>query len=430
MTATALTLLASLFGLLGLGLWIGLALLAVGAIGLWAFHSLPVHILLGQIAWNTATTAELAALPLFILMAEILSRTKLPEQMFEGVAPLADLLPGRLLHVNVLACTLFAAISGSSAATAAAIGRITLPELEKRGYDRRAAIGSLSGAGTLGFLIPPSIVLIIYGVLSETSILKLFLAGIVPGLILAGAFIAWIALRAMVAGEPQATKGPRIGLFRRLAATRKLIPLALLIGTILGLLYGGVASPNEASVVGILGALTIAALQRCLNWPMLVDAFSVTVRTTAMIALILVGASFLSVSMGFLGLPKAAAAAISSLDLPPLALVLSLMVIYVVLGCFFDSVSVIVMTLPITLPVVVAAGYHPVWYGVFLVVAAEMAQITPPVGLNLFVIQGITGESLAEVARASFPFFVIMLGFALLLAVFPGIALIMPGTAG
>jgi tripartite ATP-independent transporter DctM subunit len=422
MTAAGLLLLGALFALLGAGVWVGIALMGVGAIGLAVFHSVPVPVLVGQIFFNTATTAELLSLPLFILMAEILHRTRVSAQLFEGLAPLTARLPGRLLHVNVLACTLFAAVSGSSAATAATIGRITLTELAQRGYDRRMAMGSLAGAGTLGFLIPPSIVMIVYGVLAETSILNLFIAGIVPGLLLAAAFMGWIALRSLRNPALVPAADASVRTLSKGAAFAKLLPVLALIAAIIGSLYLGIASPNEAAVVGVLGALAIAALQRCLTMPALREALLATIRTSAMIGLILAGAAFLGVAMAFLGIPKAVAAAVTELELGRLGLIVCLLLVYILLGCFLDGISMIVMTIPITLPLVVAAGYDPIWFGIFLVLAAELAQITPPVGMNLFVIQGLAQTSLGEVAQAALPYLFIMCALTLLLAVAPGIA--------
>lgn len=412
--------------LLGSGVLIGLSLMGLGISSLVLFRDMPVLKMLGQIAWNSSTTAELASMPLFILMAEILFRTRISSQLFSGLAPLARRLPGRLYHVNVLGCTLFAAVSGSSAATAATVGLITVPELQKRGYARKLSLGSLAGAGTLGFLIPPSIVMIVYGVLAEVSIIKLFFAGVLPGLLLAAAFMAWIAIQTTWDKSllPQEGAAPPWG--ETLRALSSLFPVLGLVALLIGSMYSGVATPNEAATVGVLGAVVVAAWQRCLTVDALKDALMSSVRTTSMIGIILIGASFLTTAVGYLGAPQALVAWISKLGLSPMALIAALVVLYVILGCFLDGISMIVMTLPLALPLVQAAGFNGIWFGVFLVVAVEMAQVTPPVGINLFVIQGLAKASLGEVSKAAFPYFLIMLAFAFVLALWPGMVMILP----
>ncbi|MGE4014360.1 MAG: TRAP transporter large permease, partial [Alphaproteobacteria bacterium] len=331
MTEVAVILIVLLAVILGAGIWIGLALMATGGIALMIFRSMPVEALLGQIVWNTVTLSELVSLPLFVLMAEILFRTKLAASMFDGLAPWTSRLPGRLLHINVLACTLFAAVSGSSAATAATVGRITLEELEKRGYDRKLSIGSLAGAGTLGFLIPPSIVMIVYGVLSNTSILKLFIAGVLPGLMLAMLFIGWIMLRAKLDPSVAPLAEGRVGWRERFRSLPKLLPVLLLIGAIIGSMYAGWASPNEAAIIGVLGSLIIAATQRTLTRRHFFDALMGTTMITCMIGLILAGAAFLSSAVGFLGIANQVAAGINGLGLGKFGLVLLLLLIYGIL---------------------------------------------------------------------------------------------------
>jgi tripartite ATP-independent transporter DctM subunit len=410
---------------LGAGLWIGLTLIATGAIGLAAFRDMPVGTLLAFDVWNSLTAPELVALPLFILMGEILFHTKLSESVFTGLAPFTRRIPGRLLHVNVIGCTLFAAVSGSSAATTATIGRMTLAELKRRGYDHDLSMGSLCGAGTLGFLIPPSIIMIVYGVLAQVSIIDLFIAGVIPGLILALAYMLYIAVVAVIRpgiAAPEAATS----FAQKLQALIALGPMVLLIGLVIGSMYTGLAGPSEAAVVGVFGALLIAAFQRCLSLSSLKTSVLAAVRTCSMIGIILAGALFLSKAFAFLQLPEQLATAIGGLKLSPFALIMLLMLVYIALGCLIDGLSCIVMTLPIVLPLVTAAGFDPVWFGIFLVVVVEMSQITPPVGFNLFVVQGLTGESMGRVARASFPFFLIMVGFAVLLTLVPDIALYLP----
>ncbi len=412
--------------LLGSGVLIGLALMGLGMSSLYAFRDMPVLKMLGQLAWNAVTTAELASMPLFILMAEILFRTRIAAQLFSGLAPLARRLPGRLYHVNVLGCTLFASVSGSSAATAATVGRITVPELEKRGYSRSLSLGSLAGAGTLGFLIPPSIVLIVYGVLAEVSIIKLFFAGVVPGLMLAALFMVWIAIRTAWDGSLLPAEEPAPSWDATLRASASLLPVLGLVVTLIGSMYSGIATPNEAATIGVLGALVLAAWQRCLSVASMRSALMATVRTTSMIGIILIGASFLTTTLGYLGVPRALVAWIGELGLSPMMLIVALVIVYVMLGCFLDGISMIVMTLPLSLPLVQAAGFDPIWFGVFMVVVVEMALVTPPVGINLFVIQGLANASLGEVSKAAFPYFLIMLGFAFLLAMWPGLVMFLP----
>ena len=433
MGAVAGSMAAILFGLLAGGVWIGLALGLTGMVLLALFRDMPLAKLLPQYAWNILTTSELVALPLFIVMGEILFRTRLSRSLFDGLAPTMGLLPGRLLHVNIVGCSIFAAISGSSAATTQVVGRISLGELDRRGYGRTAAIGSLAGAGTLGFLIPPSNIMIIYGVLAEVSILELFAAGLIPGLLLAACFMAWIALHTTLRRDlvPEAERALRhMPLRDRLAALRGLAPVVGLIACVLGSMYAGVATPSEAAALGVLGALGIGAAQGALDRETLRAIAMGSVATGSMIAAIVLGASILANASAFLGIPAAIAAFVGGLGLSPYALILALIAFYILLGCFLDGFSMIVMSLPIVLPLVVAAGFDPVWFGVFLVIVVEMSQITPPVGFNLFVIQGLTEESLGRIARMTLPYLAIMAGFAMLMALAPGIALWLPGALG
>lgn len=415
--------------LLTSGAWVGLALMGVGIGGLTLFRSLPVDKILAQTVWNGLTSPELVALPLFILMAELLFRSRFIDGLFSALEPWVRRLPGGLLHTNVIGCTFFALISGSSAATTSAVGRITVRELEKRGYERSIVMGSLAGAGTLGFLIPPSVILIIYGVLAQTSVLKLFAAGILPGLLLACMFILYLAIRAIVLKrqyEPEQNASENIWK-ERLRAFPTLLPFFILMGVLLGSMYGGLASPSEAAAIAVFTTLVIMAVEGTLSVKAVTDACLGTARTASMLGLIIGAASFLSTAVVYLGLPQAISAQINALDLSPMMLIALLVVIYIVLGCFLEGMSLIVMTLPIVLPLVTNVGYDKVWFGVFLVIVVEMAQITPPVGLNLFVIQGLTGEKLGRIARAVLPFFLIMIAFVFLLAAFPQIATFLPG---
>jgi C4-dicarboxylate transporter, DctM subunit len=423
------TMFALLFGLLAGGIWIGLTLAVTGSLLLFFFKNVPIDKLLAQYTWNILTTQELLALPLFIVMGELLFRTQLSRSLFTGLAPWAGLLPGRLLHVNVLGCSIFAAISGSSAATTQVVGRMTLAELLRRGYSKDVAIGSLAGAGTLGFLIPPSNIMIIYGVLGDVSILKLFTAGFIPGMLLAASFMLWIMIHStirpgLVPESEQALS--RVSWGDRFRALRDLWPAMFLIFCVLGSMYGGFATPSEAAAVGVAGAIIVSGLQGALTRQALRDVAIGSVMTCSMIALIVLGASILGAAAAFLGIPKAIADWVTSLGLSPFMLIMALIVFYLVLGCFLDGFSMIVMTLPIVMPIIKGAGYDPIWFGIFLVLVVEMAQITPPVGFNLFVIQGLTDDSLGYIARVTLPYLIIMILFTMLVTLFPEIVLWLP----
>ncbi|WP_422035249.1 TRAP transporter large permease [Reyranella sp.] len=429
MLEIVLTMFVVLFAFLAGGLWIGWTLAVTGTVLLAIFRDIPLDKLLAQYTWNILTTQELLALPLFIIMGEILFRTRLSQTLFRGLSPWAAMLPGRLLHVNVIGCTIFAAISGSSAATTQVVGRISLSELLKRGYSKDVAVGSLAGAGTLGFLIPPSNIMIIYGVLGDVSIAKLFTAGFIPGALLAACFMGWIMIYTTLKPElvPEAERKVRIASAAEfLTSIRELGPAVFLILCVLGSMYGGFATPSEAAAVGVLGALIVAGIQRELSLPALKAIAIGSVQTCAMIALIVLGASILGSAAAFLGIPAAVAEFVSSLGLSSFMLIVALIVFYLILGCFLDGFSMIVMTLPIVMPIVKGAGFDPIWFGVFLVLVVEMAQITPPVGFNLFVIQGLTEDGLGYIARVTLPFLAIMVLFTMLLALFPDIALWLP----
>ncbi len=422
----ALVTLILFIALLGGSVWIGLSLFAVGYGLLVLFKpNIPMDIFASGLVWGSLIPKPLLSLPLFILMSELLVSAGIGRLLFSGLAPWVGRLPGGLMHINVVGSTLFAAVSGSSAATTAIVGKVSLPELRARGYDRQLAMGSLAGAGTLGFLIPPSIIMIIYGVVAEQSILELFIAGIVPGFLLAAFYMVYIAIHQWVTSSQPVVEKPTWN--ERLQGLRDIGSVSLLIFSILGAMYMGLASISELAALGVLGALIIAAFSGSLSWAMLNRAGRRAVRTSAMIGLIIVGAALLNSAFGFLGIPKAIASQIASLGLSPIVLIVVLLFFYALLGMFLDGTSIIVMTLPITLPLVIAAGFDAIWFGIFVVVAVEISQITPPIGFNLFVIQSQTGESIGTIARAALPFFFIMLGFAVLLAVFPQIALWLPG---
>jgi C4-dicarboxylate transporter, DctM subunit len=424
--AITVLLIVALFALLGSSVWIGLTLAGVAWIGMQLFSARPAGDAMAVTVWGSASSWTLTALPLFVWMGEILFRTKLSESMFRGLAPWVGRLPGRLLHTNVIGCTIFAAVSGSSAATCATIGKMTLPELAKRGYPEDITIGSLAGAGTLGLLIPPSIIMIVYGVSADVSIAKLFVAGIIPGIVLASLFSGYLAVWALM-NKHRIPTPDRVESFReKLYDSRHLIPVVLLIGAVLGSIYSGVATATEAAAVGVVGSLIISGVQRSLTWTTFRDSLMGATRLYCMIALILAGAAFLTLSMGYIGLPRHLAEVVTGMGLSPFLLMIALAVFYIILGCFLDGISMVVLTMGVILPTVQAAGLDLIWFGIFIVVVVEMAQITPPVGFNLFVLQGMTGKDIGWIARVTMPFFFLMCLMVLLLWFFPGIAVWLP----
>ena len=419
-------LIALLFLLLGSGVWIGLSLVGVAWIGMQAFTTRPVGDAMAVTIWGSASSWTLTALPLFLWMGEILFRTKLSEDMFRGLAPWMERLPGRLLHTNIIGCTIFAAVSGSSAATAATIGKMTLPELAKRGYPDNIVIGTLAGAGTLGLLIPPSIIMIVYGVSAEVSIAKLFIAGVLPGLLLAGLFMGYVIVWALLNPEKVPPADRRMTLLEKLSESRSLIPVVLLIMAVLGSIYAGIATATEAAAVGVVGALVLSAIQGSLTWATFRDSLLGATRLYCMIALILAGAAFLTLSMGYIGLPRHLAEWIGSLGLSQFGLLVALAGFFILLGCFLDGISMVVLTMGVLLPTVQSAGIDLIWFGIFIVFVVEMAQITPPVGFNLFVLQGMTGRQLPYLSRVALPMFFLMIAAVGLIWVFPEIVTWLP----
>ena len=428
-TLVALLLLI-LFAMLGSGIWVAFSLLAVGMSGMMFFSDAPLGEVMATTVWGASDSWALAALPLFIWMGEILFRSRLSEDMFTGLSPWLTYLPGRLLHVNILGCAIFAAVSGSSAATAATIGRMSIPELTKRGYPEKMMIGTLAGSATLGLLIPPSLILIVYGVATEQSIARLFVAGILPGCLLVALFfgyvIVWSLLHPETIPQGEASLPFREKLFR----TRRLIPVVLLIAGVIGSIYSGIASPTDAAAVGVLLALALSWYTRSLTKQTFIEGLLGATKTSCMIAFILAGAAFLTVSMGFTGIPKMLASWIATLKLTPYALLFALTLFFIVMGCFLDGISVVVLTTSVIMPMIDQAGIDPLWFGIFVVFVVEMAQITPPVGFNLFVIQGLTGMDILKVAYAALPFFILLLvGLAIIVAV-PEIVTVLPNMMG
>ena len=419
-------LIGALFLILASGVWIGLTLTGVAWIGMQLFSSRAAGDAMAVTIWGSASSWTLTALPLFVWMGEILFRTRLSQDMFRGLAPWMQALPGRLLHVNVVGCALFAAVSGSSAATCATIGKMSLPELKRRGYPDGISIGSLAGAGTLGLLIPPSIIMIVYGVSAEVSIAQLFIAGVLPGLMLASLFSGYLVFWALRNPTLVPPRDAPMSLRQKVHESRHLMPVVLLITAVLGSIYSGVATATEAAAVGVLGALLISAAQGSLNWATFKDSLLGGTRLYCMIAMILAGAAFLTLSMGYIGLPRHLAEWIGTLGLSSWQLLAVLLLFYLVLGCFLDGISMVVLTMGVVLPTVLKAGIDPLWFGIFIVLVVEMAQITPPVGFNLFVLQGMTKREIGWIARVTLPFFFVMVAAVVLIYVFPQIVTWLP----
>ncbi len=390
------------------------------------FSSRPAGDAMAVTIWGSSSSWTLTALPLFVWMGEILFRTRLSQDMFRGLAPWMQALPGRLLHVNVVGCAIFAAVSGSSAATCATIGKMSLPELSKRGYPDSISIGSLAGSGTLGLLIPPSIIMIVYGVSTDVSISQLFIAGVLPGILLALLFSGYLVLWALLNPARVPPRDARLSFGAKLRESRHLLPVIGLILAVLGSIYSGIATATEAAALGVVGALLLSAAQGTLTWATFRDSLLGGTRLYCMIALILAGAAFLTLSMGYIGLPRHLAEWIGSLGLTKVQLIIALMFFYILLGCFLDGISMVVLTMGVILPTVQAAGIDLLWFGIYIVLVVEMAQITPPVGFNLFVLQGMTQREIGYIARVTLPFFGLMLLAVALVYLFPQIATWLP----
>jgi tripartite ATP-independent transporter DctM subunit len=419
-------LIAALFLILGSGVWIGLTLSGVAWIAMQLFSSRPAGDAMAVTIWGSSSSWTLTALPLFVWMGEILFRTRLSQDMFRGLAPWMQSLPGRLLHVNVIGCAIFAAVSGSSAATCATIGKMSLPELQRRGYPDGISIGSLAGAGTLGLLIPPSIIMIVYGVSAEVSISQLFIAGVIPGIMLAALFSGYLMWWAWRHPDLVPSADAALSLGQKLHESRHLIPVVLLIVAVLGSIYSGLATATEAAAVGVVGSLVISAMQGSLTWKTFKESLLGGTRLYCMIAMILAGAAFLTLSMGYIGLPRHLAEWIATLGLTQFQLLLVLLVFYVILGCFLDGISMVVLTMGVILPTIQKAGIDTLWFGIFIVLVVEMAQITPPVGFNLFVLQGMTQREIGWIARVTLPFFFLMIAAVGLIYAFPQLVTFLP----
>ena len=411
---------------LGTGIWVALSMIGVSAIGMMLFTSRPVGDAMATTIWGTSSSWTLTALPLFVWMGEILFRTKLSENLFKGLSPWMQKLPGGLIHVNVVGCALFAAISGSSAATVATVGKMSIPELRKRNYPEKILLGSLAGSGTLGLLIPPSIILIIYGVAVQESIAKLFIAGIIPGIMIALIFMSYVVIWSLVNKKDMPKILEEYSFLEKIKRSRQLLPVILLILGVIGSIYTGIATATEAASLGVVGALILSYFQKSLTIDTFKSSLLGATKTSCMIAFILAGSTFLSLAMGFTGLPRNLAIWIQSMDLSPYVLILVLMIFYIILGMFLDGISAVVLTMAIIEPMIRQAGFDMIWFGIFLVIVVEMAQITPPVGFNLFVLQSMANRDMGYIARSAFPLFLLMVLAVILVVIFPEIALWMP----
>ena len=411
---------------LGSGIWVALSMVGVSAIGMMLFTSRPVGDAMATTIWGTSSSWTLTALPLFVWMGEILFRTKLSENLFRGLSPWMQKLPGGLIHVNIVGCALFAAISGSSAATVATVGKMSIPELRKRNYPEKILLGSLAGSGTLGLLIPPSIILIIYGVAVQESIAKLFIAGIIPGIMIALIFMSYVVIWSLINKKDMPNIIENYSFLEKIKKSRQLLPVIFLISAVIGSIYTGIATATEAASLGVVGALILSYFQKSLTLETFKSSLMGATKTSCMIAFILAGSTFLSLAMGFTGLPRNLAIWIESMSLSPYVLIFVLMFFYIILGMFLDGISAVVLTMAIIEPMIRQAGFDMIWFGIFLVIVVEMAQITPPVGFNLFVLQGMANKDMGYIARSAFPLFLLMVLAVIIVVIFPEIVLWMP----
>ncbi len=422
----ALVLLAVMAVLLTAGLWVALSLVGVGLAGVVFFTTAPAGTVMATTVWGASGNWALTALPLFIWMAEFLFRTRLSDDMFQGLAPWLTGLPGRLMHVNVVGCGIFAAVSGSTSATCATIAKIALPELLRRGYDERMAVGTLTASGTLGILIPPSIMMIVYGFMAEVSIARLFIAGVVPGIMMVILFMTYVVVWALFNPSKTPPSDISMTLGQRLWMSRRLIPVLCLIVLVVGTIYGGVATPTEAATIGVLGALALSLFYGSLTWASFVQSLVGATQTSCMIAFILAGASFLTIAMGYTGIPRAAATWITSYQLSVYGLLAALTLLYVLLGFALDGISMVVLTSSVVQPMIRQAGVDPVWFGIYIVLLVQVAELTPPVGFPMFIMQMMTGRSLTYVSRAALPFFLLLLAGTAIIVVFPDLVTYLP----
>lgn len=425
----SIILLGFLVVILASGVWIAVGLGLVGLLAMVLVTDIPIGQVLATTVWSASASWTLAALPLFIWMGEILFRTRLSAQMFQGLAPWLQWLPGRLVHTNIVGCGIFAAVSGSSAATCATIGKIALPELKKRGYDEGISIGTLAGSGTLGLLIPPSIPMVVYAVTANVSVLQVFLGGFLPGLLVMALYMGYVILWSLLNPSKVPPRDPPMPFMAKIRQSAKLAPCLLLIAAVFLSLVLGFATATECAAWGVMGALVLAWWSGTLSWATFFESVMSATRLTCMIMLILAGAAFCTAAMAYTGIPAALAEWVKGQTLSPHMLVLALTCMYIILGCLIDGISMIVLTAVIVLPMVKEAGFDLVWFGVYLVIHVEMAQITPPVGFNLFVLQNMSGKDTWTIAKAAFPFFILLNVAVIIITTFPDIVLYLPKLA-
>lgn len=416
-----------LFALLGVGLEIGLALAVVGILALLLFGPGLQPEIIGLITWNTLASFVLTTIPLFLFIGELLQRSGLTIPFYRAIALWLRRTPGGLLHANIVACSLFAAVSGTSTATAATIGTVAIPEMRRKKYDTKMTLGSLAAGGTLGILIPPSVPMIIYGSVTDLSVGRLFVAGVVPGLILTVLFMLYIACSSLLRGQVSTPVAEELVSWRMRARTLlEVLPMFSLVLVILGGIYSGVTTPTEAAGIGAFAAILLTLWYRKFSWGLLRESLEGTVRTTCMILLIMVGAQILQYGFVYTGMSRGLVEWLLSLSAHRLVIFVGLCVIYLILGCIMDGLSMMLLTLPVAVPAIIGLGYDPIWFGIVLVVLIEVSLITPPVGLNLFVIQGISGRPILEISQGSMPYFFLMWVLIALLTVFPEVALFLP----
>lgn len=425
-TLTGIILVAVLFGGLAIGLWVSVALFVTGLIGVLLFSSAPIAEVLGTNIWSSSTEWSLAALPLFIWMGEILFRSRMSKDLFTGLAPWMRSVPGGLGHVGILASGIFAAVSGSSAATCATVAKVAVPELKSRGYDESLILGTVAGSATLGLLIPPSIIMIVYGVAADQSIARLFIAGVMPGLVVIALFMSYVALQSATGRAKTPPKDAPTTFIQKLQASRTLLPVVLLIVGVMGSIYLGLASPTDSAAVGVVLALLMSWWFGDLNWKTFKEGLIAATLSSSMIAFILAGSAFLTLAMGYSGLPAAIAQWITGMEMSHYMFLAALTIFFIIMGCFLDGISIVVLTTAVLLPAVQASGIDTIWFGVYLVLVVEMGQLTPPVGLNLFVLQGMCGRDILFISKAAFPFFLLLILAVVIFTVFPDIVMFLP----
>ncbi|MBU1306349.1 MAG: TRAP transporter large permease [Alphaproteobacteria bacterium] len=417
---------AIMLGLMFLGIPVAVAIVAVGALGGLMFYGMPLVDMMGGVVWTSFNSPSILAIPLFMLLGELLLRGGIADKMFDAFAVWLDRLPGGLLHTNIATSALFSATSGSSVATAATVGTIALPALNQRNYPISASLGSLAAGGTLGILIPPSINLLVYGSLANTSVGQLFAAGLIPGILLALCFSLYIAIFQGKSGRD--VDQPKLSLRTKVGYLKYLFPPLLVFGVVMGSIYGGLATPTESAALGVVIALAIVAVMKRLSWALLLNCCMQAARTTGMTVIVLSCALLLNVTISMLGATQVVTQWVAGFGLEAFTLLLVLIVFYIVLGMFMDAMSMLVLTVPIAVPMVAAVGVDPIWFGIFIILMCEIALITPPVGMNLFVVHGLRrdGGSFNDVVKGALPYVGVMIGFILLIMLFPAIVMWLP----